>query len=123
MGDDLGGRGAGGTHQESKLGRDSSQRAIQGLWLGLGDQRLWKLVKLLCPGKSLAEGMLGKGVLPEGSWQQQHGLGTKNHAAMTCRELQTKAKKKKKKIPKANQHFTGLGKGSELEEQPSLWIF
>ena len=121
MGDDLGGRGAGGTHQVSKLGRDSSQRAIQGLWLGLGDQRLWKLVKLLCPGKSLAEGMLGKEVLPEGSWQQQHGLGTKNHAAMTCRELQTKAKKKK--IPKANQYFTGLGKGSELEEQPSLWIF
>ena len=65
--------------------------------------------------------MLGKGVLPEGTWQQQHGLGTKNHAAMTCRELQTKAKKKK--IPKANQHFTGLGKGSELEEEPSLWVF
>lgn len=76
-------------------GKDSSQRASQGLQLGLGEQRLWKLVKLHCPGKSLAEEMLGKGVIPGGTWQQQLGLGTKNHAAMTCRELQTKAKTQK----------------------------
>ena len=76
-------------------GKDSSQRASQGLQLGLREQRLWKLVKLHCPGKSLAEGMLGEGVVPEGTWQQHLGLGDKNHAAMTCRELQTKAKTQK----------------------------
>lgn len=46
------------------------------------------------------------------------------HQEPCCHDLQRAPNKsKKKKIPKANQHFTGLGKGSELEEEPSLWVF
>lgn len=40
---------------------------------------------------------------------------------MTSRELKQNPKQTNKQ--KNLQHFTGLGKGAEQEEEPNLWIF
>lgn len=40
---------------------------------------------------------------------------------MTSRELKQNQKQTNKQ--KNLQHFTGLGKGAEQEEEPNLWIF